>query len=496
MIKNKIAYEKVAYFVILLGAVIRFAIIPFTAISGDACWHASVARFIAENMLIPLFEGLGRPVFWAPPLFHIISAFFYSFLGELGLKLVAPITGTLSLLFVYLIVKELFDKRIALLATVFVTFLPNHMYMSTLPYVDTTLSLLLFISVYCALKNKIILASIFSGLAMLTKYHAAFIIPVIFFILVLNNKDKIKKLLTYSGTTIAVGSWWYIRNWLLLGNPVWDFLNNFFKGYVIEKIARTPSILYLFMPTYLVTFYLDLFGVPSGDYTTLLRLNIPFLATFLFIWFIGTLLYIIPLVIGLGKIKIHEKQWKILLVWLSSFLVFGLLYVYDIGVLYARFLMPTYPIFGILWAHGILMLAKKIKDIQVKNILVTLLVFVILGFVATEFVKAPLAAKEWHNYDKDFAWVQNNIPQHEKILITRGQCIPYYLKRETVDYNDKIFRNIEKGSSDIKYVLVEQLKTRRDTPQFPDHFLKYLEGKELLYNNLATGVNIYKIGEK
>jgi len=181
-------YKKLLIWVIIIAAIIRirFAILPLTSISGDACWHYNVVGFIADNKEIPLFENLGRPVFWAPPLFHIVSAFIYSSTGIINL--LPAIAGVLSLIFVYLIGKELFDIKTGVLATVFVAFIPNHMYISTIGYVDTTFTLFVLGALYFAIKDKLIWAAIFSGLAMLTKYHAVFIIPVIFYVIYLNNK--------------------------------------------------------------------------------------------------------------------------------------------------------------------------------------------------------------------------------------------------------------------------------------------------------------------
>ena len=92
-------YAKLTIFIIVIGVIIRFGLaIPYH-ISGDACWHATNSKFIAENLKMPLYEPLGRDQpFWSPPLFNIISAAFYGIFGvfgasasELGLKLVSPI---------------------------------------------------------------------------------------------------------------------------------------------------------------------------------------------------------------------------------------------------------------------------------------------------------------------------------------------------------------------------------------------------------------------
>ena len=88
--------------VLLLAAAIifRLILVSIHTISGDACWHYSVSKFIADNKNIPFQENVGREkneAFWAPPLFHIIGAIFYSAFGEFGLKLVPMMFGSLSI---------------------------------------------------------------------------------------------------------------------------------------------------------------------------------------------------------------------------------------------------------------------------------------------------------------------------------------------------------------------------------------------------------------
>ena len=65
--KNLDKYTKYAYLVIIIGTLIRFILTSLSYPSGDACWHLSISRFIAINQTIPLFEHLGREVFWVFP---------------------------------------------------------------------------------------------------------------------------------------------------------------------------------------------------------------------------------------------------------------------------------------------------------------------------------------------------------------------------------------------------------------------------------------------
>src|SRR3989338_107601 len=102
---KKMEYKKLIFAVIVIGVIVRFALAALSQVSGDACWHLSIARFIWENYKLPLFENLGRDsVFSRGPLFHIIAAVFFNVFGifgygaaSFGMKMVPPLFGGLTL---------------------------------------------------------------------------------------------------------------------------------------------------------------------------------------------------------------------------------------------------------------------------------------------------------------------------------------------------------------------------------------------------------------
>ena len=48
-IKNLDKYTKLAIIVIIIAGLVRFFLALIYHVSGDACWHFSAGRFIAEN---------------------------------------------------------------------------------------------------------------------------------------------------------------------------------------------------------------------------------------------------------------------------------------------------------------------------------------------------------------------------------------------------------------------------------------------------------------
>ena len=183
-LKSYSKYAKLSIAVIIIAILFRFFLISVSTVSGDACWHFSAAKFIANEWKFPLFEQIGRgEPFWAPPLFHAIASFFYILLGDIGLRLVSPLFGSLTLIISYLIFRKFLSDRASFYAILFLSFIPIFIDYSVLGYVESLLTFLVVLSIYFALENKFILSGIAAGLAILTKYNGVFIIPVLLFII-------------------------------------------------------------------------------------------------------------------------------------------------------------------------------------------------------------------------------------------------------------------------------------------------------------------------
>src|SRR3990167_8603833 len=132
---------KITLIVILAGILLRFIIASYTIEGGDPCYHASAARFVGRNFHYPLYEYLGREIFAHEPLFHFFGGLFYFVfekfgMGDFGIHMVAPLFGSLIIIFTYFICKKLLDKRKTLYAMIFVSFIPLEIYHSTTTHID------------------------------------------------------------------------------------------------------------------------------------------------------------------------------------------------------------------------------------------------------------------------------------------------------------------------------------------------------------------------
>lgn len=494
--KNLDKYTKLAILVIIIGIIIRFALASMHHVSGDACWQVSNAVYMAENNRFPLFEFFGRDEpFWSPPLFHIATALVYkAFINfskgaaDFAIKMISPILGSLTLIIFFMVAKSLFNKKIAFFSLLFLTFIPLHIDYSVFSYVDGTITFLAVLSVYFALKNRIMLSAIAAGLAILTKYNGIFILPVLLFIVYKNFKGKgnlWKNILIVSIVPILIGSIWFIRNWVYLGNPVWPFMNTVFNGYEAKAFveAGTGALTFanIFDISGLASIYLAVFGVPDGNINTLSFIQLPYINIILSIWLASTIVFIIPFFFGIVSRKLGHK-W-LLLTWMGSFIALVLLYVLNASWSVARFMLPAFPAVALIWAYGL----EKIKHEKIRKLLIALILLIIAGFIFTSFAKISIAATSWNSYNDDFEWAKSNTAKNA-LFMTGSQCISYNIERQTVS---PIRENIEKAD----YIFVNQKFRLDNRAKLSEDIINKL-GKgniNLAYENQNTGTKIYKV---
>ena len=483
-------YTKLAITIIIIGIILRFGLASVYHISGDGCWHNSVARFIANENKIPLFEQFGRDEpFWAPPVFHLIMAFFYKTfsifsqdIAEFSMKMVSPLFNSLTLIISYLIIKEFFSKKTALYSLIFLTFLPLNIDYGIFGYVDSTLSFFVVLSVYFMLKNRLIGSAICFGLAILTKYNGAFIFPVLIFLIYKKNKkDFLKKTLIFISISALIGLPWFIRNWIFLGSPTWPWLNSILHGLETEYSSSVGGInpLRLFSIKGLMVFYLGIFGVPNGNYTTLFFIKIPGIEVLFIIWFLATIAFTLPLLGGLFSKKLKHK--KILFIWIISYIMVAMLYITGAGWSISRFLLPAFPALAIIWGTSFISIRSK----HIKKILQIIFILIITGFVFTSVFRVMVATKSWNFYHDDFEWVKANTGKEDIFL--GYQCLSYNLDRFSIPIYPE---NIKKAS----YIFVNKKFKLEPRSIVTEDILNTVkkENFEKVYYNSATGTTVYK----
>ncbi len=492
---RKPAYVRWAIVVVVLGVLPRFVLAALSHPAGDSCYHLSVARFIAENGRLPFLQPFGisdRLVFSAPPLFHIVAAAVYKFFSlfslsaaEFAVKMVSQLLGSLTLPFVFLIGRKLYNSRIAFFATLFVAFLPLLINSSVVSFVDSLATLLAAVAAYLILSRRIFLAAVFVGLGLLAKQTMIFMLPIFFFALFASYKDNIKIFFKKSAAVVAIiaviGLPWLVRNYLLLGNPFWPFLYKILGGKIVpEGISGSFSLTNLFSLQHPVRFFLELFGAPAGNLSAAAFTNLPFSNVLIVVWLAAALVFFFPVILGLFSRGHKQKQF--IYVWIASFLAVTVLYIMSLGIVFARFILPAAPALGILWALGIDSILKKFAKLKIVAVAVILiLIGCIFVFSAVESAKTAIAAKSWSAYSADFNWIKQNTPANA-LVAYRGQCLSYNVHR---------FSDYDLSKAD--YVWVNQGFRLEPISIVEPEIIRQIEnGFEKVYENNSTRTIVYK----
>ncbi len=500
MAKKINVYKNLVIWTIVISSLTRIFIAIITKEGGDPAWHLNVARFVGENFRFPLFEFLGREAFSKPPLFHILGGMFYNLFGifgenfaEIGIKLISPLAGTGFLIFTYLIAKELTNEKIAFLSTLFVSFLPISIYLSVTGHTEMIATFCFAGAMYCLIKDKAYLCGIFLGLALLAKEFAIMLIPLILYFYMSNkNKDKkyLKKMLIVFAIAFLIAAPWYIRNWILFGNPVWPFFLSLFDSkYVYPfglKPELTPAMISEQFGSPLQIFYLELFGVPAGRLDNLLLLPLP--TIFLWMWLVSTILFIIPIIYSI-KEKIKFK--KTLISWILLYVFVLILTTYMNGATTPRYFVYALPAIAILWGIGVEKLISKYG----KIVLIVMLI-ISAGFLFGEVIKAKIGSDSWNIYENDFEWIKENTPK-DSLILAGGQAMSYRLHRQAVyiPENQRMSPSFIPEWSEFDYIFINQ-KFKPDVRVILDEGLveeiRNSDEFELVYSNEKTGTEIYR----
>jgi 4-amino-4-deoxy-L-arabinose transferase-like glycosyltransferase len=210
---------------------------------GDEGYHTRMAQWIYEKKEYPVFtpfEGsnLKRQGFARPPLWNFLEAGFFLLFGfsETLVKFLTPFIAFLTGLTVFILVKRIYNEKVAFIASVISVTLPSFTTYSVLFYTDilfTFFMSLFFLIFILAIKENSkkywFLSGVFGALALLTKIPGLVIYPFIALVFLCQFlKEKkffplFKKYLPLALIMLLIpSSWILIRNWYYYGSPCYN----------------------------------------------------------------------------------------------------------------------------------------------------------------------------------------------------------------------------------------------------------------------------------
>jgi hypothetical protein len=226
-------------------------------------YHATMAKLMFHANGIPVIAGPSVGLQMSanyPPLFPALGAFFYCQVGavdDLYLRLISPTAGLVTTLIVYKTASQLGSQRFARIATLFLALAP--LFIATSIFAINYMLVTFFLSATLFFLVRVIVdgrlqywaaAGTMCGLAFSTTYQAYFFLPAMFIALVIAlrtrpNRDRkavVVKLLTAGILILCIGGVWYLRNLIVVGNPIFPFAVGLFGGKNIDATLLARSI--------------------------------------------------------------------------------------------------------------------------------------------------------------------------------------------------------------------------------------------------------------
>lgn len=329
--------------------------------------------------------------------------------------------------------------------------IPSVFVASHMAYSDLTVSLYAFLAVYAFVNwfrrredRWLILCGVLSGLAISSKY-TALLLPFLGCLGILwacrhhrvSNRHVLRLLLAYITCAVVVGSPFYVKNWIMTGNPFYPFLYAIFdgRGWDPEQ-ARLYDLFHRSLGR----------GRGLWDYL-LLPWNVSVNAKMHSPQFDGILgpvfILIMPFAIGMRKIAIGVK---IAMVYCLFTFMFWASSVHQI-----RYLMPVFPFLAIMTAYILSYYHRRRAVFGVLLVLIT----GSLGFsgyhIARDYLKIrPMGVISGFE-DRDaflnrmipsyvmFQYINRELPEDSKIFLIYMKNLGYLCDRPY--YSDSMFES-------------------------------------------------------
>ncbi|MFX1465103.1 MAG: ArnT family glycosyltransferase [Promethearchaeota archaeon] len=194
--KIKIKEHKELLLILILSIIIRLLFLNRPELqSRDEGVHAVVAQSLLINPLKPIL--IAKPIpglenirefphifLEKPPLIFWLMALSYKIFGvnEFAVRFVPAVFGIISILLTYVLAKQFFEKKIALLSALLLSLCQFHVKYSRQGMLDVPLTFFSLLTLFLFIKGfnskssssiLFVLAGVSQGLGILTKWHAA-----------------------------------------------------------------------------------------------------------------------------------------------------------------------------------------------------------------------------------------------------------------------------------------------------------------------------------
>ncbi len=442
---------------ILLGALLRLSFFP--AIPNGFFQDEASVGYDAYSILKTSCDRYGEflPLFARSFGDYVESSYRFlvvPFIGLFGLnefatRLPSAIIGILSILILYLLAKELFNPKIALISALFLAISPWHIQFSRIAWPNTLMiflfcsGLLFFMKAFNKNPRYLLLSAVVFSLSLWTYQPARVFVPLFITgisIIFLGDLRKVKKQAIAAAAIFSV------------------FLIPFFLFWISAKgMARVGGELNVGLPQniyYYLSYFNPVFLFLKGDQN--LRHNIFNMGQLYLLESVTVLAGIISIFIGAKK-----KEHKILLLWM---------FLYPIP---AAFTAPAHasrsimgaPLFSLLSAFGIFLLVSLFKTRKGKAIFLicsaVIITISIAAYCKRYFVDYPkYSAKAWqYGMREAIMYAQEN--HYDDIILSNSFkqgyiFVLFYTKYPPLQYQISFKQGVENSIGKYRIRLLSE----------------------------------------
>lgn len=321
--------------------------------------------------------------------------------------------GTISIPAIYFLGKEIVNKRIGIISSVFLAFLPIHVYESHFAKVDISQTFFAIISIffiYKIIKNPtwkyFILSGVFIGLTTSIKYNGALLFLALFIATIMSTK-KFKDLFSFDYIKKVVLSGVVSLASFLIGTPyaLLDFKTFWSEEYAVGVLWQFKNVGNLSIVEYPASFVNTFFVMFREDLGFIFWIALLFLL-FLFLFF--------------------NKRGKNYVFLLLPFFAISM-YITRLERSpshYFLFLIPFYiPALAIFFNEMVEFIYKIIPKLKVINLKILLLIF-----ISTSAFSSVLYTVKFFREDTRamaYWWVQSNLDDSKDFLYVTGEPLKF-----------------------------------------------------------------------